>query len=52
MNITIDITEVLKSAIDKMPKEQVLPCVIVVGGIIAYKFTLDYKRDTLLANVA
>lgn len=52
MNITVDFTEVLKSAIEKMPKEQVLPCVIIVGGLIAYKYTLDYKRDMFLASAA
>ena len=49
---TVDFTEVLKSAVDKMSKEQVFLCIVVSGGLIAYKFTLDYKRDTLLASAA
>ena len=52
MNVTVDLTEVLKSAVDKMSKEQVFLCIVVSGGLIAYKFTLDYKRDTLLASAA
>lgn len=52
MNITVNFTEALKPAIDKMSEGQIFLCVFASIGLIAYKFTLDYKKDILLASAA